>query len=135
MEEIYSKISSKLLHVIMRSVDIQDERTNISSDSEYLQAASLSLSMGKSFRPHVHIWNPREVSLTQETWIITKGKVRITYFDTNDTELCQRVLFAGDLSITFWGGHKYEVLEDSLVYEIKNGPYLGQSKDKRFIPE
>ena len=39
-----------------------------------------------------------------------------------------------DLSMTFRGGHNYEILEnDTIVYEFKTGPYLGIEFDKKFI--
>ena len=42
----------------------------------------------------------------------------------------------GDVSITYFGGHNYTVEEDnSVVYECKQGPYLGQLRDKELIEE
>ena len=36
----------------------------------------------------------------------------------------------------FDGGHTYEILvDDTVVYEYKTGPYMGQAKDKEFITE
>ena len=44
------------------------------------------------------------------------------------------ILKDGDCSITLYGGHTYEALEEgTLVYEFKTGPYEGQELDKRFI--
>jgi hypothetical protein len=36
--------------------------------------------------------------------------------------------------MTFRGGHNYLILEDdTIVYEYKTGPYLGQELDKVFL--
>ena len=44
------------------------------------------------------------------------------------------VIKKGDCSMTFEGGHTYEILEDdTIVYEYKTGPYFGQILDKEFI--
>jgi hypothetical protein len=38
--------------------------------------------------------------------------------------------------MTFRGGHNYYILEeDTIVYEYKTGPYLGQDLDKEFIKD
>ena len=43
-------------------------------------------------------------------------------------------LLPGDASFTLYGGHTYKILEqDTIVYEYKTGPYLGQTFDKEFI--
>jgi hypothetical protein len=36
--------------------------------------------------------------------------------------------------MTFRGGHNYLILEeDTIVYEYKTGPYMGQQLDKVFL--
>jgi hypothetical protein len=56
------------------------------------------------------------------------------FYDLDNTVLAERVLMAGDASFTLHGGHNYVILEDdTLVYEMKTGKYLGQEKDKMFI--
>jgi hypothetical protein len=42
-----------------------------------------------------------------------------------ETELC-----AGDIVLLASGGHGFEVLEDTKIVEVKQGPYDGKSKDK-----
>ena len=38
--------------------------------------------------------------------------------------------------MVFSAGHGFEVIEDNtILYEVKNGPYYGQIKDKTFIDE
>jgi len=40
------------------------------------------------------------------------------------------------LSITLYGGHTYEIMEDdTLVLEFKSGPYYGQKLDKEFMSD
>ena len=40
----------------------------------------------------------------------------------------------GDISITFEGGHKLEILKNNtVIYEHKNGPYEGQKKDLKYL--
>ena len=46
------------------------------------------------------------------------------------------IVSAGGCTISFWGGHKYECLEDgTVVYEFKTGPYFGKDADKVVFSE
>ena len=115
MEKIYSE-SGELLHIYysLQSAD-QGVRVNISPEEEIIQVACLRLPKGKTFKAHQHIENIRKTTATQESWVVIKGMVK-------------------DCTVTLKGGHNYESLDDStVVYEFKNGPYMGIEKDKVFI--
>jgi len=73
------------------------------------------------------------MSIAQESWVIIRGQVEVTLYDLDDEVLSSYVLNPGDISITLYGGHSYRVLEDTLAYEFKTGPYFGQALDKEFI--
>ena len=134
MEKIYSKVDTgKLLHIIYRISEIK-ERTNISPDNEYLQLASLKMKKGTTFKPHKHIIHEKVTDIAQESWVVIKGSVKCIFYDLDDTIIAEPILYPGDCSLTFRGGHNYLILEDdTIVYEYKTGPYLGQELDKTFI--
>ena len=94
----------------------------------------MKMSEGRTFRPHKHIGMDRKTTITQESWIIIKGSVKVILYDLDDTIISEGILNIGDISITFRGGHNYKILEnDTLVYEYKTCPYMGQKLDKTFI--
>lgn len=134
MEKFYSKIDEdKLIHVIYRSVDTNG-RVDISPESEFLQLACLKMQKNTTFRPHKHIYFEKKTNIAQESWVVIKGSVKCIFYDLDDKILAESILYPGDCSITFYGGHNYLILEDNtLVYEYKTGPYLGQQYDKVFI--
>jgi len=135
MEKIYSRIDPNcLLHIINRFEEIQ-ERTDICPDEQFLQLATLKMQKGKTFKPHKHVYKKGEEEIiAQESWVVIKGKVKVYMYDLNDTIIATPILYPGDCSITFMGGHTYEILEDdTIVYEYKTGPYRGQKYDKVFI--
>ena len=104
-------------------------------DDEFLQLATMKMPLGMTFKPHKHIYKdgPKEV-IAQESWIVIEGKVKVILYDIDDTIIHEDVIFPGDCSITFKGGHNYEILEDdTIVYEYKTGPYQGIEMDKDFI--
>ncbi len=134
MEEIISKDGKTLLHKIFRKQDFVESRVDISPESEYLQLSSLRLDKGRTFRPHKHIFHEKTTDIAQESWVIVQGSVKAILYDLDDEVIAEVVLNQGDASVTYRGGHNYLILEDeTLVYEYKTGPYLGQKFDKAFI--
>jgi cupin fold WbuC family metalloprotein len=134
MEEIVSKDGSTLLHKIFRKEDFVESRADISPEEEYLQLSSLRMDKGKTFKPHKHIIHEKLTDIAQESWVVVQGRVKAILYDLDDQIIREVVLNPGDISITYRGGHNYLILEDdTLVYEYKTGPYLGQKLDKTFI--
>lgn len=136
MERYYSKIQpGVLLHIVYR-VDEINGRTNISPDEEFLQLASMKLKKGQTFKAHKHIIVEKVTNIAQESWLVIKGSVKCIFYDLNDIIIAEPVLYPGDCSMTFRGGHNYLILEeDTIVYEYKTGPYLGQEMDKVFLTD
>ena len=138
MKKIYSrKDPNKLLHIINRMSEINN-RTNVSPDEQFIQLATMKLNAGKTFAPHKHIWKPKsQVSvIAQESWVVIEGKVMVHLYDIDDNHLSDEIIYKGDCSVTFEGGHTYTILEDNtIVYEYKTGPYQGQELDKKFIKD
>jgi len=137
--KIYSKIEpGKLLHMVVRKVEIKEGRTNLCPDEQFLQCAALRLKAGDTFKAHKHNWNACRVmeDIHQESWVIISGSVKVFFYDLDDTIIYMAWLYAGDISFTFEGGHNYEILEQNTsVYEFKTGPYYGQGHDKTFLNE
>ena len=135
MEKIVSMHPEKrgmLCHVLIRKDDITETRINVSNDNEPLQLSYTKVNKYDTFIPHIHIHYDKTVHITQESWVVVQGSINIEYYDIDKSYLCSKVLYAGDCSITYYGGHTYQSLEDgTLIYEFKNGPYLGQEFDKK----
>lgn len=127
----------EVIHIIIREEDISTQKTHrqdVVSPNEFIQVALLRLRQQQSFPAHIHNVQKKETNLTQEAWVVIKGKVAVIYYDESGKRIGQTVLFAGECSITLRGGHSYTSLEENtLVYEFKTGPYLGVEADKRFI--
>jgi hypothetical protein len=136
MEKIYSKVRpNTLLHLIYRLDEITN-RTNVSPDDEFLQLASLKMHKGQTFKAHKHIMLEKVINIAQESWLVVKGSVECIFYDLDDAIIAKPILHPGDCSMTFRGGHNYLILEDdTIVYEYKTGPYLGQQFDKEFIDD
>ena len=135
MIKIYSLSTEGLLAHAIHKIDEFHGRQNIIHDSEFIQIATLELKEKDSFLPHVHLWKdiPNDRNVAQESWVVIRGKVEVNFYDIDGAFLEQHILNEGECSISLHGGHSYKALSNSLVYEFKNGPYLGQEMDKTFI--
>jgi hypothetical protein len=138
---IREAVGQGVLHAIITRDEIlnQDvERIDITHPSEFLQLAIINVKENKGFKAHRHLERKRTIEnlRAQESWVVVTGLVRVDYFDENDSFLESHVLRSGDITITFRGGHGYEVLEAPGIFiEFKSGPYEGQQVDKTFLDD
>ena len=135
-ESIYSKVDKgKLLHQLFRpNYKKCPHRINISPENESIQVSHLSLKKNQTFKAHKHILFDRNMPMAQESWIVISGKVRVYYYDLDESLITTKDIQFGDCTITYRGGHNYESLEENtIIYECKTGPYFGVEKDKVFL--
>lgn len=83
--------------------------------------------------PHVHRPVPRTVAYTKEVLFLKSGRVRVDFYDDHRAYLESRVLGVGDVVLLAFGGHGFEMLEDSEIIEVKQGPYAGEADKQRFV--
>jgi 5-methylcytosine-specific restriction endonuclease McrA len=136
MLKIYSKINpEKLLHIIFNLNEVND-RVDLIPEDNFLQVSVVRKTKGKKFKTHKHIYKQinHTNQIAQESWLVYKGKIMVYHYDIDDSLLGTHELSEGDMNITLFGGHTFEILEDdTIICEQKNGPYYGQELDKKFI--
>lgn len=105
--------------------------TRPATDETYsLQLLTIKQPQGTLVKPHVHKPVTRHTLNLQECLIVKKGKIKIFLYGP-DKKIFRRILLKqGQAYITISGGHSMEFLEDSEIYEIKNGPF---KEDKELI--
>ena len=96
------------------------------------QVAYLRHPRGKIIEAHLHNPVHREVLVTQEVIYIKKGKLRVDLYDAQTRYLESRILRTGDTIILVSGGHGFEILDETEMIEVKQGPYLGDNDKTRF---
>jgi mannose-6-phosphate isomerase-like protein (cupin superfamily) len=82
--------------------------------------------------PHVHNPVARRVHYTKEVLFVRSGKLRVDFYDDEQNYLESRVVGKGDIILLAFGGHGFEMLEQSEIVEVKQGPYAGDSDKIRF---
>ena len=126
--------NEQLISVIIRSQYHAEGISFFTPDDFSQQLAYMNREKGYVISPHVHNPVKREVSYTQEVLFIKSGKVRVDYYDNNKNYLESKILNKGDVVLLAYGGHGFEMLEDSEIIEVKQGPYVGEMDKVRFDP-
>jgi len=122
----------KLLAIIIRHDYHEDGIKFVTPDGAILQVGYMSHPAGHKIKPHVHQSFERITLDTQEVIFIKSGKVCVNFYSNEKVFLKSRVLIKGDWVILMNGGHGFDVLEPSIMIEVKNGPYAGDKDKIRF---
>lgn len=96
------------------------------------QVAVMRHPKGKYIEPHVHNLVTRQVMFTQEVLWIRKGRVKVTLYNSYRKPVGSSILESGDLILLCGGGHAFEMLEETAMVEVKQGPYAGENDKTRF---
>ena len=126
--------NEQLLSIIIRTNYKSDGIEFFTPDDFSQQLAYMNRAKDYVIPPHVHNPVQRDVHFTQEVLVIITGKVRVDYYDDDRNYLESRELNEGDVVLLAYGGHGFEMLEDSEIIEVKQGPYAGELDKIRFEP-
>jgi mannose-6-phosphate isomerase-like protein (cupin superfamily) len=126
------KVGDQLLAVIV-SRDFDKPGIHFFTPNDLSQQlAYMRHPAGKVIDPHVHNPVDRSVQYTQEVLFIKRGRLRVDFYDNDQTYIESRVLHAGDVILLATGGHGFEVLDEIEMIEVKQGPYAGDQDKTRF---
>ena len=71
---------------------------------------------------------------TSEVLFIRTGKVEVDLYTNEKKFIATRVLNQGDILLLVSGGHGFRMLEETVMVEVKQGPYIGLEEKERFHP-
>ncbi|WP_295010927.1 hypothetical protein [Sulfuricurvum sp.] len=126
--------NSKLLSVIIRRNFQKDGIEFFTPDDFSQQLAYMKRPKDYVIPPHVHNAVVREVQFTKEVLFIKSGVVRVDFYDDEKNYLESTILNTGDVILLAYGGHGFEMIEESEIIEVKQGPYAGEMDKIRFEP-
>ena len=107
--------------------------TWLSNNEDNIQVGLFHYDNGKHLPEHEHVIYNRVGTRTCETMYVIEGSLKLRIFNENRVQFYDRILKAGDIYISLFGGHSFDILEDGTrIFEAKNGPYFGVEKDKIF---
>ncbi len=120
----------KLAAVIIRSSLPREGYNFVTENDHSLQVGINHYEKGSEIQPHYHLPLPRALTDTQEFLHIDSGKCLLTLFDDQQLAFFETLLMHGDSVVLISGGHGLKLLEPTRIIEVKQGPYLGPTKDK-----
>jgi hypothetical protein len=98
-----------------------------------LQLGINRYSKGSKIRPHVHNRIKRVIDLSQEMVYLEKGRAKVCFYDERGKEVGCEILQSGDLVFFVSGGHGFDILAETKIIEVKQGPFHGTEKEKKFL--
>ena len=105
----------------------------VTAPSNPLQLGIIKHRQGHKVQPHIHKDTIKTISKVQEILHIAYGKVEAEFYESGGKKFKSVILNAGDTILLLSGGHGFNILEDSKIIEIKQGPYHGIEKDKELL--
>jgi hypothetical protein len=130
LEYIYNE--GELYCIILRDDFFSESISFFTPPTLSQQLGFLPHKKGALIQPHRHIINKREILYTQEVLIIKKGKVKVLFYNHEHINIGTEIIQDGDVIALCAGGHGFEMLEYTIMVEVKQGPYTGINDKERF---
>jgi hypothetical protein len=126
------KSNNNVLAIILRA-NYKSDGINFFTPNEFSQQLGyMNRPKGYEIQPHLHNKVQRNVEFTSEVLLIKSGKVRVDFYDEDKNYFKSNILNKGDVILLVHGGHGFEMIEESEMIEIKQGPYTGDNDKTRF---
>jgi len=132
--QFFEQLSSnnQIIAIILRHEFEKDDIEFFTPGDFSQQLGYMKHKKGDTIQEHIHVLQKREVSFTQETLFIKKGRVRVNFYNQDRSFFTSRDLKSGDVILLASGGHGFEFLEETEMIEVKQGPYCSDKDKVRF---
>jgi len=126
------KYDDEVLAIIDNFCNFEAGLNFYGTPQEFIQIGRFRYDKGKQLRNHIHTLRSRVSDKTQEIMLVFKGSCEVrTYTPKEKRLLSAKILEAGDFYISYRGGCGFTIIEDdTIMMEIKNGPYNVKSDDE-----
>jgi len=104
----------------------------LTPDDCNLQVGHVIYAGGTEIPRHMHLPVERHLSSTAEVLLVQQGRCEVDIFGLDRQLVTTRELQVGDILIAVAGGHGFRVFEDTVLLEVKQGPYPGGAEKERF---
>jgi mannose-6-phosphate isomerase-like protein (cupin superfamily) len=121
-----------VLAYLARAEASPQQTTFLTPDDCNLQVGHVVYPAGGEITRHMHLAIERHVRGTTEVLIVERGRCEVDVYAEDRAVVATRELSTGDMLIAVGGGHGFRVLEDTVLLEIKQGPYPGGAEKERF---
>ena len=130
MEQI--TVGGQLMAYIVRAELAVDKTHFLTPPEMNLQVGHVVYPAGGEVARHEHKPIERHITGTSEVLLVKRGRCHVDFYDHERRVVSSAELRTGDLLIMVRGGHGFRMIEDTVLLEIKQGPYMGQDEKERF---
>jgi hypothetical protein len=122
----------QVLCILVRADLVPTETTFLTPPGYKQQVGFIVYPKGGEVARHTHVALQRHLVGTSEVLLVKKGRCLIDVYSDGHELVATRELRQGDLMLMVGGGHGFRMLEDTVLLEIKQGPYTGLEEKERF---
>ncbi len=120
------------LTFIIRAALLPGQTTFLTPPEFKQQVGFVVYPAGGEVARHTHRPLERHLVGTSEVLLVKRGHCYIDIYNDDRQLVATRELFTGDLMLMVGGGHGFRMIEDTVLLEIKQGPYTGLDEKERF---
>lgn len=102
----------------------------VTSDDKEMQLGFHSYKKNTTLDAHLHLEIKRETINTSEFIQVVKGRMKVDIYDEESVLCSSHLMRDGDCLLQFQGGHSFTMEDEVIMFELKQGPYLGNLMDK-----
>jgi hypothetical protein len=119
--------------IIRRDIDVEGIKFFTEPENAF-QVGLHHRPKGLVLPAHIHkIEHPVTINGIQEVLMVLSGSIRLTLYSRDGKKLGKRILRPMDSVLLISEGHQIEYLEETRMFEVKQGPYPGVKNAKIFL--
>lgn len=112
---------------------LEPAKTTFLTPDDFKQQVGFIVYPAKSeIQRHVHKALERHLVGTSEVLIVKRGRCEMDVYSDDRELVATRELATGDIMLMVGGGHGFRMIEDTVLLEVKQGPYTGLDEKERF---
>lgn len=120
----------RVLAYLVHGARPPDRTTFLTPPDCNVQVGYVVYAAGQEIPRHLHRPVERHLIGTAEVLVVQRGRCEVDIFTDQRDLVTTRELQVGDVLIAVGGGHGFRVHEDTVLLEIKQGPFVGDAASK-----
>ena len=130
MIEPIADSAGQVLAYVVRGNPAPDRTTFLTPPEATLQVGYVVYGAGQEIARHTHLPVARQIVGTAEVLLVQRGRCEVDVYADDRRLVDTRELAQGDVLIALGGGHAFRLLEDTVLLEVKQGPFVGDAASK-----
>lgn len=122
----------KVLALVVRSAFAPPKTTFVTPDDFQQQLGFIVYGAGTTIPRHSHLPIERQIVGTNEVIFVRQGRCTAEIYGRERTVIQRFDLSQGDVIVLNGGAHGFVVHEDTVLMEVKQGPFMPSPEKERF---